>query len=524
MDKNLNAEEQALLETLINPQNDERFELDEDIQRHILGMLLTDRYFLVQSKSLVKSTYFVNKYHQDIHKALIAFFDRYNAMPHRFYIQQELVRKAKDDAAKIYYLGELDAILDYYVPGTDYREYLLDEITDFAKTEAMRVAFGECTELILRDRHKKSRETWQRVGEILREAQNVDQDYDIGLDYFRTLDDRYAQEVLEVENAVRFTTGFEDIDNGINGGGLSIGEIGAWMAVPGGGKSLALTKGSVANIKNDKKVLFISLEMDENKVAARFDAQLAKENIGTLVDRKDMVIHAVNEFSSQYEDKQRLIIKQFPGGTVDINVLRAYYLQLKLRGFKPDLVVVDYIGEMKDIPGMAIHDSREHIVQQLRAFGVEEKHCTLTAVQPNRGAKDAQKQNSFIDDAQIGDSYNQWRPLDAFWSINQYQAEKDEGLGRIFVIKHRNGKSKFGFEIGFDYEKDKCLPDGVGSLDMFQISKDMYMQKMNEHRDKDAENTQVDQIPMRKKSMGNVTQDAIDGVLGNNYNGDSKEE
>ena len=517
-DPTFDAEHQAILDSLVNPlaEEESKFEFDKNVQRHILGAILTDPEFLVQSRHLIKFNYFVELAHQQIYSSVTEFYDRYEASPHFFYVRQNLAVKARDEAQKIYYLAELESIRDFYVPGlAQHRQFLLDEITTFAKTEAMRIAFSECAELIFKQR-KPSRETWQKVGAILDAAQIVEVHEETWLDYFNTLDERFNRAEQDMANAERFTAGFPSIDEAITGGGLSIGEVGAWIGTPGSGKSLALVKGAVANMRKGKKVLFISLEMAQDKIAARFDAQLAKHNIGTLIEKKDVVIEALKEFVNTYEDTRRLIIKQFPSGEADVNTIKACHQQLKMRGFHPDLVVVDYIGEMKDIQGLPIHESREKIIKQLRAFGTIEKHCTLTAVQPNRSAKDAQENNKYIDDAQLGDSYNQFRPLDAFWSINQTQQEKDEGIGRIFVIKHRDGRSKFGFELGYDYGPGKCMLDGVGSLDMFEITKDMYFEKMNQRRENDAQNTVIDNIPLRKKNLGNVgSEDDLKNIIGN---------
>jgi len=517
----LDIEQQAVLESLVSPfeEVDVKYDLDIDIQRHILGMLMTDNHFMTQSLDLIQSKYFVNVAHESIHASVTGFFETYKAMPHKFYIRQELSRKAKDDDQAVYFLAELDAIAEYYVPGVEHREYLLDKITNFAKTEAMRIAFSKCIKML---NQPNNREVWGDISNTLREAQMVDRNHDVGLDYFRTVDQRYDEMKEEVENKEAFPTGFPDIDEAL-GGGLGRGEIGAWIALPGAGKSLALVKNTVANLVRGKKVLFISLEMDQPKIAQRFDAQLAIQNISELHLKKTAVVQALEEFVKDYEDRRRLIIKQFPSGGADVNTIRAFLQQLELHGFKPDLLIVDYIGEMKDLPNMPVHESREKLIQQLRGLGTENGHATFTALQPNRSAKEAQEGTTFIDDGQIGDSYNQFRPLDAFWSINQTQLEKNQGLGRVFVIKHRNGASKFGFEIGYDYGPDKCREEGVCSLNMFQVEKQFYHEKMNEAREEAKETTKIDALPKGKLKLGNTQEDAIQSIIGNNYdNGEAR--
>lgn len=246
----------------------------------------------------------------------------------------------------------------------------------------------------------------------------------------------------------------------------------------GTGKSLALVRAAIANMARGKKVLYVSLEIDQDKTAERFDAQLAndKEDKGvtvkTLYDNKDVVFDALRQYVADYEDQTRLVVKQFPAGAMDVATFRAYYVQLSLRNFKPDLVIIDYIGEMKDLPNMKTYESRYRTVRDLRGFAVEEQVCVLTAMQPDRRAREAVKQGEYIDDENLADSYGQVRPLDALWSINQVQDEKDAGLARVFVIKHRHGKSRFAFHVEFNYS----------TLGITEITQEKYENRLKKYR------------------------------------------
>jgi hypothetical protein len=168
--------------------------------------------------------------------------------------------------------------------------------------------------------------------------------------------------------------------------------------------------------------------------------------------------------------------------------LRAYYAQVVQEGFKPDLVIVDYIGEMQDYPGMPIHESRPKMVRDLRGFAVLEQICILTAMQPATGSsREVIKLGGVIDDDNTGDAKAQNRPLDAFWSINQLNDEKECGVARLFVIKHRDGKSRFISHIQFDYD----------TLKMRQISESKYKQTYLTHKNS---KTVTIQDQMRKDS------------------------
>lgn len=483
----LNEREQQLFSQLSDPdqQSQAHYAWDEDFQRVILGMLLCDRFFICQSLGLIKPTYFTNEVHQTISRILFEYFDKQSQQPSKIFLKQEMIDKLKSryennedtyQSMRLLYIGELNTVYDYFsrggvgdvMPGLDSPEAILDKIVAFAKTQAMRQAFSRSLEAIRKA--PQADETWAKVDEFLKEAQLVDRQSDLGLNYFETIDDRYVRMLQEEEGAEVFHSGFEPINRGLHGGGLRRGEIGAYMALPGVGKSLALVQASVYNLRDGKKTLYITTEMDQDRVATRFDAMMTLIGQHQLMERKDEVKRALIEDVRDYEDKRRLVIKQFPSGSADVNTFRAYHAQLAMWGFKPDLVIVDYIGDMKDHPGIPTWESRFRILRDLRGFGVEENHCTLTALQPNKSAAEL-KIEDFIDESKLADSFMQNRVLDAFWTINQTATEQKAAVGRVYVAKTRNGRSKYSFKIKYGFEDQ--------TLTLIDIADDTYRARLS---------------------------------------------
>jgi len=153
------------------------------------------------------------------------------------------------------------------------------------------------------------------------------------------------------------------------------------------------------------------------------------------------------------------------------------------------MLAVDYVGEFKDDSNVKLYESRQKIVRDLRGFGVEENHATFTALQSNRLGRSVQEQG-FIDDDVLGDSYGQARPLDALWSINQNVQEKEIGVGRIFVVKHRDGRSRYSFFFKQDKE----------TLDVFEISRETHANLMSQwsKRKSEAIDGQIEKIISKK--------------------------
>jgi replicative DNA helicase len=475
-DLGLSDEEAKLLKTLSDPDNvsKEKFIWDQDAQREILSLLLHDKTFLIQSVDLIKPGYFTNESHQLISRILFNYFKKYKGSPSKIQLIQEIssICSAKDSKVKVGHVGELSAVYEYFMPATGTREYYLDKITNFAKAMTMKMVFSQCMEEA--EQAPEEETTWIKISNLLRSALDIERNFDVGLDYFNSFEERYERAKVKREENEIFVTGFKDIDDSLGSGGLSRGEIGSIVGLSGSGKSLFLVKAGLENLNLGHKVLYISLEIDQDKVAERFDAQFVNPHpfgdahngvtVKNLLDNEDKVFEALREYISDKENKQLMIVKQFPAGDMDLGKMRAYYSQLGVSGFTPDLLIIDYVGEMRDFPDMATWESRQRIVRDLRGFAVEEQICILTAMQPGKVAKQAITLGGIIDDDMLADSYGQIRPLDALWSLNQHPTEKECGLARIFVIKHRFGKSRFIIYIQID-------PD---TLRMRQISEARY--------------------------------------------------
>jgi replicative DNA helicase len=512
--------EELEIEGLIDPDADaeEQFKWDEYFQSYILGMLVNDRTFLVAALGLINPQYFTDKVHQEICRIVFDHFEKYKAIPPRKFVSQEIKTRIqdKDDEIQVHYMTELELIYNNYTPGLEHRDYLLDKITNFAKMQALKIAFNKCIAQIKKD--AESDTSWMKINDLLREALLVDRNFEIGLDYFQSFEERY-EKLKEEEDLETFTSGFQAIDNALLAGGPTRGEMYSWVGLSGSGKSLCLVRAAIMNVVKGKRVVYVSLEMDEEKIAERFDAQLANVNINKLDENKDLIKKALQEEIKGLEDPRMLIIKQFPAGMMDVNTLRAYVQQLKLRGFSPDMIIVDYIGEMKDYPNIPIHESRYKIVRDLRGFGTEENVGLLTAMQPRRNAREAINSKDrfgstltdpIIDDDDLGDSFAQIRPLDGCWSINQLADEKKANIARVFVIKHRHGKSRFTFHIAIDPE----------TLAITQIKEKVYSERLKKIRH-DAEVMASELPPAKSSNPDGKKGEQVDNVVGNKFKNDA---
>jgi len=349
----------------------------------------------------------------------------------------------------------------------------------------------------------ENEETWNKVYERFRQAMTVNKSFEIGFECFPKLSDFFLELNKETTVEDKFTSGFSRIDSKLACGGLRRGEIYSWIGMPGKGKSLSLVKACVENVKLGKKVLYVSLEQGYIDIMKRFISQFALVDHNYLPEQKKEIEDLVELHIREYEDKNRFIIKQFPSGQADVNDIRAYMTQLELYGFRPDLLIVDYPGEMKDAAGIPTWESKYRIMRDLRGMAIEKNMCVLTAMQPNKNAG-ALGEAEFIDEAVIGGSFDQFKPLDGLWSINQTNEETEAGYGRIFVVKHRSGQSRYSFVVKYDRK----------TLDIKECAEGDYRSAMHNLANNKATHANVDGSNKKNKKQADSIEIELKGILG----------
>lgn len=478
---------------LVDPDNvttkHSSFRWDEEFQRHIVSMIISDRQFMLQSIDLINAEYFSNKAHRKIAEISQKFFREYRVLAKKEFLSQEIKDQIKEPKNIPFYIGELNVIFDFFEPGLEARDYLMDKITYFAKMQSFRQAFTSGLKLL--DENPESQETWEKIYNKIEKVITTTSNFDLGTNYFEEFKKRYETTEENNESQDKFLTGIDGVDENVNGGGYNRGEILSIVAGSGVGKSVMLACIAATNLLRGYKGLYITLELREEKVADRMDAILTGLPVQMLYNHKDEIFDKLTSLKGVDYDSETLVIKQFPAGTATVNKIRAYLSQLKFHGFEPDFLIVDYVGEMQDTPGMPTYESREKAVRDLRGLGTEENIFVATAMQPNRTSKEDRKNNNILlDDSNLADSFGQIRPLDGCLSLNQSDTEKELGIGRGYVIKQRDGKSRYQFYLKFDKE----------SLRITEMSLETYKNIRNTHVEVASDEVLVDQVRPFKPS------------------------
>ena len=405
------------------------FDLSEDLQRDIIALMINDRDFLIKCVDLVEEKYFCTFSFKSIIKIIKDYYSKYNKSLTVEILQQEISNNYKGDSKFPIIATEVDLIkerLDYVFYE---KEYLYNAVIDFAKIQAMKFAILQSVDLL-------EKKEYAKIEELIRQALLVAPPLSLGTNFFN-VQERYRKILNDIEGE-KFSVVFPTLNKDLKGG-ICRKEVGTIFAPPSVGKSLFLTLVSIANMINDKNVLYISCEMSEERVAMRADAMSTFIPISSLVSSLPLLQERLKTLSENV--KGRLHFKEFPSGEATINDIRSYTNQLyNYTGFKPDLIVLDYLDEVKcSNKNLDLYQGQTQVLRQFRAWMIEDNLAGITATQSNRDAR----QVKIATDAQIGDSYGKVRVTDYMWSLNETDEECAMNTMRLFVVKNRNGNKRY---------------------------------------------------------------------------------
>lgn len=430
------------------------YKFPDSIQRGILFLTKSEPDFFIKTQNLIKPDYFGYVIHQEIYRAIQNYYISFRKLPNDDFIINQILHPTPKRATSIdegdlrSELSEINGLDASYLDNPD---YYLDLTENFARKESLAEAIKSSIDLISEDR-------FEEVEEKIRQALLVSRHIDVGQNYFANLTKRYSQE--DLDNVVKFPTVLKTVTKHLDGGN-SPKELCMVVAPPGTGKSLYLVNQAVTVMMENKKVLYISLEMSEEKIAQRFDSVISRIPVNTLKTGTTALYglkQTLDEFKKFFPDSD-LRIKEFPTGMANVQSIRTLLYNLKnIEGFEPDVIIVDYLELLRPIRNIdSEYAAQQRIAEELRGLAVEKNILLWTATQPNREGKKV----AIITDAQLGDSYGKIRVADFAISINQTDTEYDNGEARVYVMKARDAKQRYIVNMKIDYS-NLVMSQGYG--------------------------------------------------------------
>ena len=399
-------------------------------QEKIVQGLLTDRLWAEQMSEVINVDFFDLKYLKFLADRYFRYHTKYKDFP----TLQLLVSIIRDDLKTGNDTVLRDQIIEYlqrirHNPDMGDLEYVKDKSLDFCRKQAFRGALEQAVDLIQTDK-------FDSVMDLMRNALSVGTTPSIGHDLFEDMDARFVK-----VSRHPVPTGLEALDQkGILNGGLGRGEIGVVTAPTGVGKSHMLVSLGAAAVKKGKNVIHYTFELTENATGLRYDSNICMVPSNEVPDRAD----EVREAYSEMEGLGRIIIKEYPTGTATVQTLRSHIEKLSLKGFIPDLLVIDYADIMRS---SRQYESMRHelkkVYEDLRNLAMEKNIPIWTASQSNRDSASS----DIVGLENMSESYGKAQVADVVVSISRKPAEKSSGLGRLYIAKNRAGRDGILFPI-----------------------------------------------------------------------------
>lgn len=354
--------------------------MEIQLEQTILRNLLTNDDYARKVAAFLNPNYFEGVY-KALFKEFTKFISKYNKLPtmEAFKIEIDEGDRLNDEQ----YRHAIEILPNIFTPEPENLEWLIDRTEKWCQDRSVFNAVMESISIIEGKHQTLSKNA---IPDVLSKALAVTFDTNIGHDYLENVDGRY-EFYHEQEERTPFDL---DIFNQITKGGLPNKTLNIALAGTGVGKSLFMCHCAGASLSMGKNVLYITMEMAEERIAERIDANLLNVPIDQLENlSKDMFTQKVTNLSKKTSGK--LIIKEYPTGQANASHFRALFNELKLKkNFVPDLIFIDYLNicassRMKAMGG-AINSYTyiKSIAEELRGLAVEFNVPIVSATQTTR--------------------------------------------------------------------------------------------------------------------------------------------
>lgn len=265
-------------------------------------------------------------------------------------------------------------------------------------------------------------------------AYNITLKENLGHWYFEDID-KHVKELVAIYNPT--PTGWKFFDEKTEGG-LFPKTLTVFAGQVNVGKSIVLGNIATNMLLADKNVLLISLEMSEFMYAKRISTQLTQIPHGDLKMFTDELREQVKHIQKNINAK--LVVKEYPPKTVTVRQIDSFITKLSHKGFKPDIVVVDYINLIHPVSkNLNSYEAVKEISEQLRALAFKYTIPFVSATQLNRGAFNTASPGM----EGISESIGLAATCDVICSL--WQEEEDRELG---IINMGMQKNRFGPNFG----------------------------------------------------------------------------
>jgi replicative DNA helicase len=421
------------------------------IEHLILASLVKREDYARKVLAFLTPEYFAENSERTVYDMVARYFHKYNTCPAASALRVEADALSINQSEHETVAELIDAIETIDSPKDI--DWMIDRTEKWCKDRAVYNAIYDCIKII-DDREGKQKLSKNAIPELLRQALSVSFDTNIGHDYTVALKERYDY-YHSGEEKIAFDL---TMLNTITDGGVPRKTLNVVAAPTGGGKSIFLCHHAAACLRQNRNVLYITLEMSEQRIAERIDANLTNTRINELRE----LPYALYEKKFQRATEGihgKLIIKEYPTSTASALNFRHLLDELRIKkNFVPDVVIVDYLNicsssRYKASANVNSYTLVKAIAEELRGLAVEANVQLFTATQINRQGFN----NSDVDLTNTAESMGLPATADFFFAI--ISTEELDDLSQVMFKQLKNRLGDVGmnrkFVVGLDKSKMK---------------------------------------------------------------------
>jgi len=418
------------------------------LEKTILSNLIHNEEYCRKVVPHLKTEYFQDRKESIIAHELIRFFNEYNKPASPEILAIEIGNRTDLGDKEI---PEFEVYINELTTKETNEDWLIGETEKFCRDKAVYNAILHSIKIIDGGDKVRSKDS---IPSILSDALAVSFDNHVGHDYIEDYDERY-EFYHRVEEKIPFDL---DLFNKITKGGLSKKTLNVVLAGTGVGKSLFMCHVAASTLMQGKNVLYVTMEMAEERIAERIDANLMNIGMDELkVIDKSLYQTRFDKVSKKTQGK--LIIKEYPTAGAHAGHFKALLEELKQKKkFVPDMIIIDYLNicsssRMKQGANVNSYTYIKSIAEELRGLAVEYAVPILSATQTTRSGF----ANTDVELTDTSESFGLPATVDFMFAL--ISSEELEGLNQILVkqLKNRYGDPGYykKFVIGVDRSKMK---------------------------------------------------------------------
>ena len=420
----------------------------QTIERTTLSNLVYNEPYARKVLPFIKPEYFNNRHERVVFEEINKFMEKYGNQPTKEALSIELDnRKDLTDEEFKSVLTIVETLSDAQVD----MQWLVDTTEKFCKDKAVYNAILNGIQII---EGKDKEHTAEAIPSILSEALAVAFDQNVGHDYVEDGDERY-EFYHKKEEKLEFDL---EYFNKITKGGIPQKTLNIALAGTGVGKSLFMCHMAASTLMQGKNVLYITLEMAEERIAERIDANLMNITMDDLHELpKKMFTDRLSKIQTKTNGK--LIIKEYPTASAHTGHFRSLIKELALKkSFRPDVIFIDYLNicsssRFKGNANVGSYFYIKAIAEELRGLAVENNVPIMSATQTTRGGYS----NSDVGLEDTSESFGLPATADLMFAL--ISTEELESLNQIMVKQLKNRYNDPGankrFVIGIDRARMK---------------------------------------------------------------------